>query len=458
MTIRKLEKSIDPSERFFIFKDEAIIIFESSSDEHVFFIKSPNSVEILSIFNEFSGLENIRYVGCKNIYNKINSFDSSLPNFIKRYFTDDESVNVYFVSETGKVKVEFKSQPNIIEKNKKNVLVVDDSVSIQKILQKIIDKSDVLQVQNIASSAKEAKEMIEKSRPDLITLDLHMGEVSGVDFLRDYLIHKDIPVVIISSISISEGPIVMEALSLGAKTYIQKPSLENLNEFEKEINSKLEVLVNSKNISESFPVTQAKKSFLRTDRGLIAIGSSTGGTQALEKIFKQLPDEIPPIVVVQHIPADFSRALADRLNSLCKFLVKEAKHGDEVSSNTIYIAPGGMQMRVVQVANSYQIQVLDEPEVNRFKPSVDYLFNSLVNLGEKRLLGVILTGMGKDGASGLLAIKNSGGYTIAQDENSSVVFGMPKEAINIGAVDEIVSLNDMGNSIVIKFNSMFKQK
>ena len=343
-----------------------------------------------------------------------------------------------------------KHPPEILNKGKKRkVLIVDDSKSIQKLLTKIISSSDLLEIMGVADRPSVAREMIEKERPDLITLDIHMPEMTGIEFLKTYLKGKFIPTAMISSVSVSEGPTVMEALANGATTYIQKPSLDKLTEESVRIITKLE------SISGGVTQTISKESFVKTNHkfndlnGLIAIGSSTGGTQALESIFLCLPDKIPPIVVVQHIPAVFSKALADRLNGLCPFKVKEAENGEKLKENVVYIAQGGKQFKVNM---KRCVEITDDPPLNRFCPSVDYLFNSLPALGEKKLIGVILTGMGKDGAKGLLKLKECGAKTIAQDEKTSVVFGMPKEAIKLGAADVVSPLEDVANNIVLSYN------
>jgi two-component system chemotaxis response regulator CheB len=286
-----------------------------------------------------------------------------------------------------------------------------------------------------------------------------MPEMNGVEFLKTYLGAKKIPTVMISSVSMNEGPLVMEALSSGASTYIQKPSIDKIKDLKEEIIEKLVAVANS-SCTKNYKFKMLGKQNLQFKHfdGMIAIGSSTGGTQALQEIFVNLPDNIPPIVVVQHIPAVFSKALADRLNELCAFTVKEAIDGEFLEKNTIYIAPGGKQMRILKRGEEKRIEVNDDPPMNRFQPSVDYMFNTLPQLEEDNLIGVILTGMGKDGAKGLLNLKECGAMTIAQDEESSVVFGMPKEAIAIGAANRVVSLDDMPNILIEEFNKLAKEK
>jgi len=295
-----------------------------------------------------------------------------------------------------------------------------------------------------AACADDATKIIEQTKPDLITLDIHMPGMNGVEYLKSYLNKKNIPVVMISSVSIKEGPLVMEALSSGAATYIQKPSIDEIDKLKKDVIDQLEAIATIKKSmpeSRTGPVLSSFK--FNTLEPLIAIGSSTGGTQALQSIFTALPEEIPPIVVTQHIPAVFSKALADRLNTLCKFNVKEAENGELIEKNNIYIAPGGKQMKIEKQGASLYIVVNDDPPLNRLQPSVDYLFNSISEIKRIKVVAAILTGMGKDGAKGMLNLKKTGAYTIAQDEKTSIVYGMPKEAIALNAQCEIKGLDEI---------------
>jgi two-component system chemotaxis response regulator CheB len=237
--------------------------------------------------------------------------------------------------------------------------------------------------------------------------------------------------------------------------YIQKPSMNDIGTVAPEIREKLENIAATRgNVSGGMqPVKKASISFAH-DNSIIAIGSSTGGTQALQRIFRSFPKEIPPVLVVQHIPAVFSKAFADRLNSICPFRVKEAEDGEKVEKNTVYIAPGGLQFKV----RKRKVYLTDDAPVNRFKPSVDYLFNDLASRDEESIVAVMLTGMGKDGAAGMLKLKNKGALTLAQNEESCVVFGMPKEAIRAGGVDQVVHLDDMAEKIIEVYNSIEVKK
>ncbi|MFN8369269.1 MAG: chemotaxis response regulator protein-glutamate methylesterase [Bacteriovoracaceae bacterium] len=452
MAIKKLITNTSSVSKFTIGANEGIFVFESNGNIHCLHLINPEDSELQKL-NQFDNIKNLKYIGDENIYKKVFS-KCTWQQATRTVFSNDPK-QIIFHSQTGKIR--FEKITNNKSPSIKNVLIVDDSKTIQKLLSKIIEKSPKLKLIGTANCPSEAKKIIETNQVDLITLDIHMPEMNGVEFLKSYLGAKNIPTVMISSVSISEGPLVMEALSSGAYTYIQKPSIEQLDQASSDIIEKLEELAKNGPRKKEF---LSYKSNLKFDHfeGLIAIGSSTGGTQALQEIFTTLPDSIPPIVVVQHIPAVFSKALADRLNTLCTFTVKEAEDGEFLKKDTIYIAPGGKQMKLLKRGSEKRIAITDDPPVNRFQPSVDYLFNSISELEVKNLIGIILTGMGKDGAKGLLELKNSGAYTIAQDEESSIVFGMPKEAIAINAAIKVVSLQEMSANIVSEFNNFKKNK
>lgn len=454
MTIRRLIKSDNPATKFTISESEGILVFETNEGPECLYMADPQETDLLKL-SRFKNLSNIRYIGGEGVFNKLQQGVTHLPSPSRIIFLDAPK-EVVFYAQTGKIR--FLKQAERELNRKKNVLIVDDSKTIQKLLTKIISSSNILQVKAVASCPSEAREIIERDEGiDLVTLDIHMPEMNGVEFLKSFLGQKNIPTIMISSVSLHEGPLVMEALSSGAYTYIQKPSIDQLSEVSQDILEKLELVSKIGKKKKNVVGNRSNINFNNYE-GLIAIGSSTGGTQALQDIFTTLPASIPPIVVVQHIPAVFSKALADRLNTLCPFTVKEACDGEILQGNTIYIAPGGRQMRLLKQGAQKRVSIVDDPPLNRFRPSVDYLFNSIATLGEKKLMGVILTGMGKDGANGLLKLKNSGAFTIAQDEESSVVFGMPKEAIALGAVNRVVSLGEMSATMVFEFNNLAKNK
>ena len=257
----------------------------------------------------------------------------------------------------------------------------------------------------------------------------------------------------ISSISMKEGPLVLEALDSGAVDYIQKPDMSNFAAVANEINTK--ILAASK-VTQQSSGEQVVHSRCNIDvdinNTLIVIGASTGGTRALKYILDGLPDNIPPVLIVQHIPAEFSRAFAERLNESSSFEVREAVDGDKVKPNQILVAPGGKQMRFICKGEGeiLKVEINDDPPVNRFQPSVDYLFDSVTkSTYDKNIVAAIFTGMGKDGASGMLRIKQiKQATTTAQDETTSVVFGMPKEAITLGCVDHIIPLEEAARTLM----------
>lgn len=371
---------------------------------------------------------------------------------------------IYFYPATGRLRVAktpskaaVQAKPTVqvaspLKKKRPRVLIVDDSKTIQELLTRILSADPELEVIGRAPNAIVAEKMIQELKPDVLTLDIHMPEISGIEFLEKIMPVKPMPVVMISSISMEEGPAVLRALELGAVDYIQKPSLKELAQLSPLICEKVrhaaEVRVrkyNKDRIGRLVP--KHAKSSLNTSV-LVAIGASTGGTEALKDVLVHLPAEIPPIVVVQHIPPVFSAAFAKRLNELCPFEVKEAEDGDLVVKNRVLIAPGGKQMAIETVGGTLKVRLTDDPPVSRHKPSVDYLFSSVAKLKGRTTIAAILTGMGSDGARGMLELKNTGARTMAQDEASCVVFGMPKVAIEMGGVDEIHPLEKIPEVLV----------
>lgn len=329
----------------------------------------------------------------------------------------------------------------------KKVLIIDDSKTIRDLLDKLLTREADFEVVGKASCPSEALEILKTVSPDLITLDIHMPEMNGVELLKRYYPTRPIPTVLITSMSKDAGPEVLEGLSAGAIDYIQKPSFQTLVDEAPLILEKLRAAASVKP-RRQMPIHMSRMQLARGSLDLshlIAIGSSTGGTEALKNLFMGMPEEIPPILVVQHIPAVFSRAFADRLNTLLPFEVKEAEDGDEVLANRVLIAPGGLQM---ELTKNGKVRVFDGAPVNRHKPSVDVLFQSVSKLMGKNAVGVILTGMGNDGAAGLLEMKKSGAPTIGQDEASCVVYGMPQAAFQLGAVDKQLPLDKIPEGII----------
>lgn len=366
-------------------------------------------------------------------------------------------VEVCYLPELNKVRVSIEPITPVVATSparatKFKVLVVDDSKTIRTILSKIFSSDPMFEVCAMAEKPSDVEALILKHRPDVITLDIHMPEMDGVTLLKTIITPKyHIPTVMISSISMAEGPMVLDALENGAVDYIQKPEMSEIASVTPFILEKVRAAAMSKKNKVNIKTKTIPKQIaeLCNTDSLIVLGSSTGGTEAIREILTAMPDKIPPILIVQHIPAVFSLAFARRMDDLCPFDVKEAEDGDEVRANRVLIAPGGQQMKMVHKNGKTFVEINDDAPVNRFKPSVDYLFGSVAKSLYCHTVGIILTGMGKDGARGMLELRNLGVRTIAQDEETSVVFGMPKEAINIGGAEFVEALGNIAERTTI---------
>lgn len=330
----------------------------------------------------------------------------------------------------------------------KRVLVVDDSNTIRKILKRMISQlGEGWEVAGDIEDAESLPEAIIKYRPDIVTLDLHLKKMNGAEGVKLWLGPQRIPTILISSQPKEDGGLVMEALSNGAFDYIQKPESGHWEEMKEDLHMKMEAGVKSnlRLVEVSKTRTVLSQDFL-PEEWLVVIGSSTGGTQALQEILTRLPEKIPAIMIAQHIPAGFSKALAERLDKLCPFTVKEAEDGEEIVPGKVLIAPGSNHLRLSK--SGKKAEVFPGEPVNRFRPSVEVLFDSARERSELKIISVMLTGMGKDGAHAMLRLHNEGSYCIAQDEETCVVFGMPKEAIKLGAVDKISRLENIPEAII----------
>ncbi|AAN49628.1 chemotaxis-specific protein-glutamate methyltransferase CheB [Leptospira interrogans] len=335
------------------------------------------------------------------------------------------------------------------------VFIVDDSAVVRQVLTQILNKDPEIEIIGFASDPIFASEKLSSVWPDVFILDIEMPRMDGISFLKKIMSEKPTPVIICSSLAEKESETAVLAMKLGAVDIIEKPKvgLKNfLEESEILFIDSVRAASNARVKTHSFQNDdskflenhkQPKTDFSKIDTTdkLIAIGTSTGGTQALEFILTQLNIHCPGIVIVQHMPEKFTEAFANRLNQVCKIQVKEAKDGDRVQLGSAYIAPGNKHMEIYLSGAQFHIRVLDGPLVNRHRPSVDTLFHSVAKAAGKNAKGIIMTGMGNDGANGLLKMKQSGAHTIAQDEASCVVFGMPKEAILKGAVNTILPLS-----------------
>jgi len=455
------------------FVEGQLFISLFSKSNNIGFIESVSKIDtklLKDCANSIHGeIDIIKIVGAESDFKKIESLliETCLQlKFVKR----ETQYELYYKPSTGEIKAakeealrvdieqvkpEIKPEISIAPPNLTNakvkVLVIDDSKTICNFLKKIISFEEKLAVVGTVNDPLKAEDIIRELKPDVITLDIHMPGMNGVELLKKIQPIFNIPVIMISSISLQEGPLVLEALESGAVDYIQKPEVTNLENISSEINNKILIatktkqvkkIVHNANIASYAGVSGSKET---VDNTLVVIGSSTGGTSALKDILVELPSDIPPILIVQHIPAVFSKAFADRLNMTCKCNIKEAIDGEEIVPGTVYIAPGGFQMKAIFKGDKASISITDDAPVNRFKPSVDYLFNDLAESRcEKNIISIILTGMGRDGAQGTKSLKESkNAITFAQDEETSVVFGMPKETIKLGVVDHIVPLQEI---------------
>jgi two-component system chemotaxis response regulator CheB len=343
--------------------------------------------------------------------------------------------------------IKISETPTIVKKDKFKVLLVDDSKTILTLLSTMLKTDSAIEIVGMVTNPLEAEKVIREKKPDVMTLDIHMPEMNGVELLKDLKNKIPIPTIMITSLNIQEGGLVLEALENGAFDYIQKPRMEDVANLTPVLIEKIKLAANSNvavstsEVSKSFSISPKISFKGNLDSQLIALGASTGGTNALADILTLMPEKIPPIIIVQHIPPIFSAAFAKRLNELCKFDVKESEDGDVLRPGLVIVAKGGVQLKLKKQGEKIIVVHTDDPPLNRFKPSVDYMFNSVADLSTSKLIAAaLLTGMGNDGAKGMLKMKNVGIETVAQDEKSCVVFGMPREAIEIGGASYIESL------------------
>lgn len=353
-------------------------------------------------------------------------------------------------------------------KKKIRVLVVDDSAVVRQSLSSILESDPDIEVMGTAADPIIAVKKIMKEIPDVITLDIEMPRMDGLTFLRKIMSQHPIPVVVISSLTTEGTEVAMKALEYGASEIIGKPAM-NAAQFINEskillcdaVKAASQVKLTRRTIAA--PTIQVVKpkysadvmlekvaSFKRVidTEKIIALGASTGGTEAIRQFLKNLPEKFPGIAIVQHMPEGFTKSFANSLNNICNLEVKEAEHGDKLYQGRVLVAPGNKHMLLKRVGKEYMVDVKEGPLVNRHRPAVDVLFRSTARYAGNNAIGILLTGMGNDGAKGLLELKESGAHTIAQDEASSIVFGMPKEAIKLNAADKILALDKISSYLL----------
>ena len=339
---------------------------------------------------------------------------------------------------------------------KTKVLIVDDSALIRKLLTEIINRQPDMIAIGAAADPLVARHMIRELNPDVLTLDVEMPRMDGLAFLEKLMALRPLPVVMVSSLTERGAETTMRALELGAIDYVAKPNLDirsGIFQIGQEIVERIRTAAIAK-VRTPIPLTTTRPALgsvgshrASTER-LIIIGASTGGTEAIKEVLMELPPDNPGILIAQHMPAGFTYQFARRLDGLCRISVKEALDGERVLPGHAYVAPGGRHLALDKSGANYIARILDTDPVNRHRPSVEVLFKSAARHAGPNAIGVMLTGMGKDGAAAMLEMKRAGAYNIAQDEASCVVFGMPREAIAAGAIDAVLPLSEIASHML----------
>ena len=349
---------------------------------------------------------------------------------------------------------------------KTKVVIVDDSALIRSVMREIISSQPDMEVVGVAPDPIVARDVIRETNPDVITLDVEMPRMDGLDFLERLMRLKPTPVVMVSSLTERGSEITMRALELGAVDFVTKPKISiqsGMREYAEMITEKVRTASRAKvKARTGSPASAAggvdatlpmMRNTLASSEKLIIVGASTGGTEAIKEFLVRMPTDCPGILIVQHMPEGFTTSFAKRLDNLCKIAVKEAEHGERVLPGHAYIAPGHSHLLLGRSGANYVTQLDQGPPVNRHRPSVDVLFRSAAANAGKNAVGVILTGMGKDGAAGMLEMKEAGAWNYAQDEATCVVFGMPREAILMGATHEVGALTELPAMVLNRINS-----
>jgi two-component system chemotaxis response regulator CheB len=340
---------------------------------------------------------------------------------------------------------------------KTKVLICDDSALIRSVMSEIVNAQPDMEVVATAPDPLVARELIKKTNPDVLTLDVEMPKMDGLDFLEKLMRLRPMPVLMVSSLTERGSEITMRALELGAVDFVTKPKISiqsGMREYADMISDKIRATARARikartvQSSTPAPVLPQLRSPLTSSEKLIIIGASTGGTEAIREFLMQMPSDCPGILIAQHMPEGFTSSFARRLDSLCKINVSEAIGGERVLPGHAYIAPGHSHLMLARSGANYVTKLDQGPPVNRHRPSVDVLFRSAGVAAGKNAVGVILTGMGKDGAAGMLEMKQAGAYNFAQDEATCVVFGMPREAIALGAAHEVGALTSLPGMVL----------
>jgi two-component system chemotaxis response regulator CheB len=348
---------------------------------------------------------------------------------------------------------------------KTRVVVVDDSALVRSILTEIINKQPDMECIGAAQDPLVAREMIRNLNPDVITLDVEMPRMDGIDFLSRLMRLRPMPVVMVSTLTERGAEVTMKALELGAVDFVAKPKIgvaDGIRQLASDITDKIRIAAKAHirrapaapppgSPAAAAPVVQSVGR-LSTEK-IIFIGASTGGTEATKDVLVNLPADCPAVCITQHMPPGFTTSYAARLNGLCKIRVAEAKDGERILPGHAYLAPGGKQFSIERSGANYIARVIDGEPVNRHRPSVEVLFNSAAKIVGPNAFGIMLTGMGADGATAMRTMKDAGSYNICQDEASCVVFGMPREAINAGAAHEVLSLKDIAPRLLEKLRA-----
>lgn len=351
------------------------------------------------------------------------------------------------------------------------VLVIDDSALMRQLLSTILSQDPEIEVIATAPDPYVARDKIKALNPDVLTLDVEMPRMDGITFLEKLMASRPMPVIMVSSLTETGCETTLRALELGAIDYFTKPKLDmqgGMEEEGKRLISMVKTAASAtirryaSNVRSGKSMTKVRplksSAMIKTTDTIIAIGASTGGTEALREILEVLPPTSPPILITQHMPEYFTRQFALRLDTICHISIKEAEDGDSVLVGHALIAPGNHHMVLERSGARYKVRLSQDPPVNRHRPSVDVMFDSVAENAGRNAIGVILTGMGKDGAEGMKEMKKAGAYNYAQDEASCVVFGMPKEAIALGSVDEVLPLREMPGKVIGHLSSLEKAK